>query len=220
MFPDYSKSAIAMSCTGRTSPLSVGLRHIQRTAILSDPSFHGGDYAEHGAFPHRGLSTARQLAMLVYKSWDTFSTRFSWDAKPPFDSSHNSFEIESYLTHHVRDQFCFFSLSFSFFFLLFRQGNKFSRDKETAYDPNCYLLLSKASDLTSLQFRGRNVPPNVEARVEESYLEAVLRIKCRLLLFGITSDIVIPISEQTEIYNILRSASSCATTCGHPALAE
>ncbi len=39
-------------------------------------------------------------------------------------------------------------------------------------------------------------------------MEAVFRIKCKLLLFGITSDIVIPISEQTEIFNILRSSSS------------
>jgi homoserine O-acetyltransferase len=174
-----------MSFTGRTSPLSVGLRHIQRAAILADPDFRGGDYREHNCFPHKGLSIARQLAMLVYKSWDTSNQRFSWTAQPPYGPAVNSFEIESYLSH---------------------QGAKFARDAHTAYDPNCYLLLSKASDLTNLQFRGTKVFQETAARVGESYLDAVLRIRCNLLLFGITSDIVIPISEQTEVFNILRAA--------------
>jgi homoserine acetyltransferase len=81
-----------------------------------------------------GLSTARQLAMLVYKSWDTFNTRFDWN--PSFVSDKWSFQIESYLNH---------------------QGAKFSHSAASSYDPNCYMLLSKASDLTNLQFRGKEV---------------------------------------------------------------
>ena len=33
------------------------------------------------------------------------------------------------------------------------------------------------------------------------------RLRLKLLLFGVTSDIVIPIAEQREIYNILRSVT-------------
>jgi hypothetical protein len=135
-FPDLCESVIPMSCTGKTSPLSVGLRHVQRQAIMSglfvfektkddnlfsthrlDPEYRDGDYFEHKTFPHkfrkkktskvafflnkqnRGLSVARQIAMLVYKSWDSFNTRFDWNAQPPFNPTHLSFQIENYLLH-------------------------------------------------------------------------------------------------------------------------
>lgn len=81
LFPSMAAQAIAMSCTGRTSPLSVGFRHIQRSAIRSDPNWHNGDYAKHGTFPHKGLSTARQLAMMVYKSFENHNTKFDWKPK-------------------------------------------------------------------------------------------------------------------------------------------
>ncbi len=140
--------------------------------------------------------------MLVYKSWDTFNTRFDWNARGPFHLGGQSFEIESYLKHH---------------------GTKFANNAASSYDPNCYLLMSKASDLTNLQFRGKTVrcgkkkhvcfnvfsPKSIGHAVNrpgESYLESMLRIQSRMLLFGITSDIVIPLAEQTEIFNILRSA--------------
>lgn len=187
LFPSYSSSVIAMSCTGRTSPLSVGLRHIQRQAILSDPEFRDGDYLKHKTFPANGMAIARQLAMLVYKSWDAFNTKFDWKPHPPYHfTSAKTFDIESYLSY---------------------QGAKFSSDPLNSYDPNCYLLLSKASDLTNLQFRGSH-PMGTSAQVGESYLDAVRRIRARLLLFGVTSDIVIPISEQTEIYNILNASGA------------
>ena len=93
----------------------------------------------------------------------------------------NSFEIESYLTY---------------------QGSKFSK---SGFDANCYLLLSKAVDLTNLKFRGTESSFGTAANVGESYLDAVLRINAKLLLFGVSSDIVIPIQEQTEIYNILNA---------------
>lgn len=171
-YPDYVRSAIPMSCTGHTSPLSVGLRHVQRQAIISGRGlFLSPSFFEIVVFDKiliietaiitsttrfrtsiflvlvlcvvrsdfcfaRGLSTARQLAMLVYKSWDTFNTRFDWNSKPPYVLGGQSFEIESYLTHH---------------------GQKFANNASTSYDPNCYLLMSKASDLTNLQFRGEKV---------------------------------------------------------------
>lgn len=44
-------------------------------------------------------------------------------------------------------------------------------------------------------------------RPGESYLEALLRIRSKMLLFGVSSDIVIPLAEQTEIFNILRGTN-------------
>jgi homoserine O-acetyltransferase len=75
------ESAIVMCCSGRTSPLTAGLRHVQRAAIRSDPNYRDGEYWRHNVFPSSGLSVARQLAMLLYKSWDNFDNRFSNTAR-------------------------------------------------------------------------------------------------------------------------------------------
>lgn len=164
LFPHMARRAVAMCCTGRTSPLSVGLRHVQRTAIASDPNYHAGDYWRHGVYPTHGMSVARQLAMLVYKSWDAFNSRFDWQARPPYGfGDRTTFAIESYLTH---------------------QGSKFASG---GYDPNCYLLLSKCADLTNLQWSGGvEAARGTAARPGESFLDAVLRIECELLIMGVT----------------------------------
>ncbi|KAF1779312.1 Alpha/Beta hydrolase fold [Phytophthora cactorum] len=73
-----------------------------------------------------------------------------------------TFEVESYMDY---------------------QANKFAR----LYDPNCYLLLSKAMDLTNL---GRNAL---------NLAEGTSRISCDTL------DLLIPIQEQRNLVNILQS---------------
>lgn len=184
LFPDLSSSGIAMCCTGRTSPLTVGLRHVQRQAIRTDPNYLNGDYWKHGVFPDRGMAVARQLAMMLYKSWEDFNVRHDWKAQAPYHfNSTATFDIERYLTY---------------------QGSKFR------YDPNCYLLLSKCSDLTDLQFRGAS-SMGTAAQVGESFLDAVLRIRCNLLLIGASSDIVIPVSELRQIHDILNAAGRNST---------
>ena len=86
---------------------TVGLRRVQRQAILADEHFHGGDYADYGTlpaagplrccagyagcFPHRcpwcwgdpclaGLRVAREIGMLTYKCRDEYDARFDWRA--------------------------------------------------------------------------------------------------------------------------------------------
>lgn len=61
------------------------------------------------------------------------------------------------------------------------QGEKFA---SSGYDPNCYLLLSKAADLTDLRFRGTSDGFGTAAKVGESYMDALLRIDANLQLFG------------------------------------
>ena len=117
MFPERFVRCVAIASTGKTTPGTVALRSVQRSAIELDPEFVNGNYAEENKFPRKGLGLARKIGTINYRSRTEFDARFD----STFDESANSFEVERYLNH---------------------QAEKF-----TYYDPNCYLLLSKAMDL-------------------------------------------------------------------------
>ena len=117
MFPTRFVRCVAIASTGKTTPGTVALRSVQRSAIELDPEFVSGNYAEENKFPRKGLGLARKIGTINYRSRTEFDARFD----STFDESTNSFEVERYLNH---------------------QAEKF-----TYYDPNCYLLLSKAMDL-------------------------------------------------------------------------
>ena len=53
----------------------MGFSEVQRQAIFSDPKWRGGDYPEADP-PVQGLSLARQIAMLTYRSHASFAERF------------------------------------------------------------------------------------------------------------------------------------------------
>lgn len=84
----------------KTSPGTVALRHLQRTAIMNDPEFHDGRY-EQGKGPKKvpknsqnnsqGLALARELATLTYRSTEEFDKRFKWSAEEPY----KVFQIDS-----------------------------------------------------------------------------------------------------------------------------
>ena len=89
--------------------------------------------------------------------------RFDWEPRAPYGFQNTkTFDIESFLQY---------------------QGEKFSRDPVEAFDPNCYLLLSKASDLTDLKFRGTQEFPKTAVKVGETYLDAVM-VRRRLFFFN------------------------------------
>lgn len=127
LFPERVSKLIGISTSGRTTPFTIGIRRMQRKAILSDPAYRNGDYAdEPGGGPFAGLALARELGTLFYRSRQELDSRFSWE--PSGDrhfTSLDTWEIESYLNY---------------------QGARFRR----TYDANCYLLLSKCMDLMDL----------------------------------------------------------------------
>jgi homoserine O-acetyltransferase len=123
-YNDRLDRAVAISSTGRTTPGTVAFRRVQRQIILSDPEYKNGMY-EKGKGPFRGLSIARQLGMITYRSREEFDDRFNWDVAGDTHWTQPTFEVEHYMAY---------------------QGTKFS----TKYDANCYLLLSKCMDLMDL----------------------------------------------------------------------
>jgi homoserine O-acetyltransferase len=148
LFPDMTKRLIGIACTGRTTPFTVGIRGMQRKAILSDPSYHKGNYADHQTGPYTGLAAAREMGTLFYRSRQEFDSRFKWE---PFGDKHftskDTWEVESYLNY---------------------QGAKFVR----TYDANAYLLLSKCMDLMDLGdgVAGRKTYAEGASRIKASSL--------------------------------------------------
>lgn len=101
----------------------IALNTVQLEAIRSDENFQGGLYydAKPGFGPHRGLSLARRMALLNYRSPQELNERFgrSWQSRVSPLTEHGKYAVESYLDFH---------------------GNKFVR----RFDANSYITLVSA----------------------------------------------------------------------------
>lgn len=114
MFDGMIKSIMPIAASVAHSPWAIGLNEASRNAILNDPEWNEGNYIEQ---PEKGLALARKIAMLTYRSYDSFDQKFGRHKS----SNKDLFEVESYLNY---------------------QGNKISK----RFDANTYLYLSKAMD--------------------------------------------------------------------------
>ena len=100
--------------------------------IIKDPKWRDGNY-DPADPPVAGQRLARKLGMMTYRSAEEWEQRFGRErisfeehAKNPF---YGDFSVESYLENHA---------------------NKFTGQ----FDANCYLYLSRASDLFDLAEHG------------------------------------------------------------------
>jgi len=130
MFPSYCRNIIPISTAAQQPAWCIALNAAARGAITSDPVWNGGEYTEQ---PERGLSVARMVGMISYRSFPEFEERFGRkrqeDQADYFDPA-NIFAVESYLQH---------------------QGRKLAE----RFDANTYLVLSRVMDLHDIaQGRG------------------------------------------------------------------
>jgi len=121
--PERIRHAIAIASAPKLSAQNIAFNEVARQAILSDPDFHGGHYAEHGVVPTRGLRLARMIGHITYLSDDQMDEKFGRGLR---NGEHSfsydvDFEVESYLRY---------------------QGDKFAG----FFDANTYLLTTKALD--------------------------------------------------------------------------
>jgi homoserine O-acetyltransferase len=186
-----------------TAPLSamgLALNHLQRQAIQNDPDWDGGYYLTQRP-PRQGLSLARQIGMISYKSAELFDERFS---RNPNRNGENPWSLDDQGGGLVGGRFDIAGY-------LDHQGDRFNE----RFDANSYLAIMRTMDTWD--------PQNGYA----SPREAFSGIRARLIFVGISSDWLFPPDSVKEFAATIRSAGVDAeyremfSTHGHDAfLAE
>ncbi|HEX9240962.1 MAG TPA: homoserine O-acetyltransferase [Anaeromyxobacter sp.] len=93
LYPELVESAVFIASTARHSAWCIGLSEAQRQAIYADPRWQDGRY-DAADPPAAGLSVARMMAMLSYRSQPSFEMRFGRRAQ-----TEDLYAIESYLRY-------------------------------------------------------------------------------------------------------------------------
>ncbi|HBQ88897.1 MULTISPECIES: homoserine O-succinyltransferase MetX [Alcaligenes] len=125
--PERVENCVVIASTPRLSAQNIAFNEVARSAILSDPQFHGGNYYEHGVVPKAGLGVARMVGHITYLSDTAMAEKFGRNQRAPAQGGEYNynygveFEVESYLRY---------------------QGEKFSR----YFDANTYLIITRALD--------------------------------------------------------------------------
>jgi len=113
------------------------------------------------------MRLARKLGMITYRSAEEWDQRFGRERIPEErlsgDAFAMDFEVESYLEAHA---------------------NKFTGQ----FDPNCYLYLSRASDLFDIAEHGGSVAAGL------ALIDAP-----RVLVIGVATDLLFPLHQQQEL---------------------
>lgn len=173
-FAGAARRVISISGTAAASPFAIALRSIQREAILRDPDWAGGGYTNEKP-PATGMRIARKLGMMTYRSAHEWVERFGREPVSPELKEDGpfapEFAIQSYLEAHAR---------------------RFVR----AFDPNCYLYISRGMDRFDLAKHGDG--SNVEA-LKRSQVE-------RALVIGVDSDMLFAIGEQRALAEDFKNA--------------
>jgi homoserine O-acetyltransferase len=131
-------SIIPIATCLQASAQQIAWGMIGRRAISIDPKWQGGDYydAAPGQGPAEGLSIARQVAQVTFRSDNVFTERFGRAVADRSTGDRfglwQEFQVESYLNYH---------------------GEKLAR----RFDANSYLLISKAMDLHDIAWGRQSV---------------------------------------------------------------
>lgn len=122
-YPERVFSVVVLASASRHSAQNIAFHEVGRQAIMADPDWRGGAYAEQGVQPGKGLAVARMAAHITYLSEPALQRKFGRELKRDglswgFDAD---FQVESYLRH---------------------QGASFV----DRFDANSYLYITRATD--------------------------------------------------------------------------
>jgi len=159
--------------------MGLALNHLQRQAIQSDPEWAGGHYLPQRP-PRQGVSLARQIGMISYKSAELFDERYgrkpNRNGEDPWGLDNEGggliggrFDIAGYLDY---------------------QGERFI----DRFDANSYLAIMRTMDTWDPQ-RGHSSPE-----------EAFGGIRARLCFVGISSDWLFPPQAVRDFAYTIRAA--------------
>lgn len=177
LHPGTVRTHISVDTAPQAQPFAIAIRSLQREAIRLDPHWNGGNY-DNDAWPEHGMSIARKLGVITYRSameWNGRFARIRLDAEQreenePFGLE---FQVESYLEGHAR---------------------RFNRQ----FDPNSYLYLSRASDWFDMAEHGAGDVMRGLARIQVQ----------RALVIGVSTDILFPLEQQETIARGLEAAGA------------
>jgi homoserine O-acetyltransferase len=127
-FPDRVFSAVPIAGSARHSAQNIGFHEVGRQAIIADPDWCGGSYADQGRRPERGLAVARMAAHITYLSEIALHRKFGRQLQDRERLSYGfeaDFQVESYLRY---------------------QGASFVE----RFDANSYLYITRAMDYFDL----------------------------------------------------------------------
>ena len=179
--PGSVRTHISISTAPQAQPFAIAIRSLQREAIRLDPNWNAGNYDD-GHYPEAGMSIARKLGVITYRSAMEWVGRFArirldHEARPDDDPFGVEFQIESYLAGHAR---------------------RFVRN----FDPNSYLYLSRASDWFDV---AEYAPAGAADPVAEALKK--IAVECALVI-GVSTDILFPLTQQQQIADGLRAAGA------------
>ncbi|MDR1265660.1 MAG: homoserine O-acetyltransferase [Propionibacteriaceae bacterium] len=99
--PEDLANAVIVAASSRLTAENIAFSAVAREAILRDPGFHDGHYAEAGLTPESGLSIARMMAHITYLSGEALSAKFGRAAQQVGQQAGFGvdFAVESYLRH-------------------------------------------------------------------------------------------------------------------------
>ncbi len=176
LHPGVASAAVLISTAPHALPFATAVRSLQREAIVSDPDFQNGDYSVDKP-PVLGLRFARKLGVITYRSPQEWTERFARERIPeaqreqrPFGAE---FQIESYLEGHAQ---------------------RFVG----AFDPCCYIYLSRATDWFDLSEHG-------EGDLDRAYAGLSLP---HALVLGVGTDILFTLAQQRRIAEGLEKAGT------------
>ncbi len=139
-YGDFVRGLVPIGVGGRHSAWCIGWSETQRQAIYADPRWHAGRYDPDDP-PSAGLATARMIAMITYRSFESFQARFGRDTTEDDDAL---FRVESYLRY---------------------QGKKLVE----RFDANCYVHLTWQMDSHDVA-RGRGDYVDILHQIEQHAL--------------------------------------------------
>ena len=131
MYPELVESIIPIATSAKHSAWAVGVGEIERNAITNDQKWNNGFYDNQ---PEQGLSLARKIAMLTYRTMPSMEEKFArqlTESENFFDEN-NKFQIENYLEY---------------------QGQKLVK----RFDANAYITLTKIMDYHDISFNRGNI---------------------------------------------------------------
>ena len=126
-YPERLFSAVIIASASRHSAQNIAFHEVGRQAIMADPDWKAGAYAQGKSRPEKGLAVARMAAHITYLSEPALQRKFGRELQRDglswgFDAD---FQVESYLRH---------------------QGASFV----DRFDANSYLYITRAMDYFDL----------------------------------------------------------------------